>query len=81
MLLLLSLSDIRSKVDLAPHEILKSVFLPFTRMFEYVKEFKQAHRREDDIAIVTACIRMRLELADGAWKVPGKNPWVGRRTF
>lgn len=30
------------------------VFIPFTRENEYVKEFKQSPRREDDIAIVNA---------------------------
>ncbi|ONI13795.1 hypothetical protein PRUPE_4G245700 [Prunus persica] len=49
------------KVDLASGEILLSVFLPWTRPFEYVKEFKQAHRRDDDIAIVNAGIRVHLE--------------------
>eukprot|EP00873_Tetraselmis_striata_P035166 jgi/Tetstr1/455430/TSEL_042261.t1 len=57
------------KVDMQPHEILKSVFLPFTRQFEYVKEYKQAHRREDDIAIVTSGMRMRLEPSPEGWKI------------
>lgn len=42
------------RVDLKPDEILASVFMPFTKQFEYVKEFKQAHRRDDDIALVNA---------------------------
>eukprot|EP00983_Pelagomonas_calceolata_P062468 1147322-Pelagomonas_calceolata.AAC.1 len=37
------------------------VTLPFTRKYEYVKEFKQAPRREDDIAIVNAGMRIRME--------------------
>ncbi|KAI4386257.1 hypothetical protein MLD38_004203 [Melastoma candidum] len=49
------------KVDLAPGEILFSIFLPWTRPLEHVKEFKQAHRREDDIAIVNAGMRVLLE--------------------
>ncbi|XP_050368382.1 xanthine dehydrogenase 1-like [Argentina anserina] len=49
------------KVDLGSGEILLSVFLPWTRPFEYVKEYKQAHRRDDDIAIVNAGIRVHLE--------------------
>lgn len=48
------------KVDLQHDEVLVSVFLPFNHPFEYVKEFKQARRREDDIAIVTAGIRIGL---------------------
>jgi xanthine dehydrogenase/oxidase len=42
------------RVDMKPDEILASVFMPFTKQFEYVKEFKQAHRRDDDIALVNA---------------------------
>ncbi|KAB2606505.1 xanthine dehydrogenase 1-like [Pyrus ussuriensis x Pyrus communis] len=56
------------KVDLAGGEILLSVFLPWTRSFEYVKEYKQAHRRDDDIAIVNAGIRVHLE-DRGGWVV------------
>ncbi|XP_050220643.1 xanthine dehydrogenase 1-like isoform X2 [Mercurialis annua] len=57
------------KVDLASDEILLSVFLPWTRQFEYVKEFKQAHRREDDIAIVNAGMRVFLEQKGEQWVV------------
>ncbi|CAN1200132.1 Xanthine dehydrogenase 1 [Linum perenne] len=57
------------KVDLQSGEILLSVFLPWTRKFEYVKEFKQAHRRDDDIAIVNAGIRVSLEKKDDEWTV------------
>eukprot|EP00850_Spirogloea_muscicola_P006424 SM000030S11433 [mRNA] locus=s30:612063:618646:- [translate_table: standard] len=54
------------KVDLAPDEVLLAVFLPWTRKFEYVREYKQAHRRDDDIAIVNAGIRVALKpAADG----------------
>ncbi|KAL6195945.1 hypothetical protein ACLB2K_031562 [Fragaria x ananassa] len=49
------------KVDLGSGEILLSVFLPWTEPFEYVKEYKQAHRRDDDIAIVNAGIRVHVE--------------------
>jgi xanthine dehydrogenase/oxidase len=49
------------KVDLKPEEVLVSVFLPFTRQYEYVKEFKQAHRRDDDIAIVNAGMKFKLK--------------------
>ncbi|KAI9196952.1 hypothetical protein LWI28_028492 [Acer negundo] len=57
------------KVDMASDEILLSVFLPWTRPFEYVKEFKQAHRREDDIAIVNAGMRVYLEEKGEEWAV------------
>lgn len=57
------------KVDLASGEILLSVFLPWTRPFEHVKEFKQAHRRDDDIAIVNSAMRVFLEEKDHQWIV------------
>ncbi|KAK1409893.1 hypothetical protein QVD17_36422 [Tagetes erecta] len=57
------------KVDLGNDEILLSVFMPWTREFEYVKEFKQAHRREDDIAIVNGGMRVFLEKNDKKWIV------------
>lgn len=36
------------------------IFVPYTAEHEYIKEFKQAHRRDDDIAIVNAGIRIRM---------------------
>lgn len=48
------------KVALDPDEILVSVFIPYTSEFEYVLPFKQARRREDDVSIVTAGMRVRL---------------------
>ncbi|KAH7837697.1 hypothetical protein Vadar_016853 [Vaccinium darrowii] len=57
------------KVDLASDEILLSIFLPWTRPFEFVKEFKQAHRRDDDIAIVNAGLRVLLEEKNDGWMV------------
>nr|AUS89410.1 xanthine dehydrogenase 1 [Sesuvium portulacastrum] len=57
------------KVDLSNDEILLSIHLPWTRPFEYVKEFKQAHRRDDDIAIVNAGMRVHLERKDEEWVV------------
>lgn len=41
-------------MDLEPHEVVREIFIPASETGEFVKEFKQAHRREDDIAIVTA---------------------------
>lgn len=53
-------------MDLQPKEILVKVLLPYTQKLEYVKEFKQAHRRDDDIAIANAGMRVRLkQIADG----------------
>ena len=57
-------------VDLQPTEILVKVFLPYTQKLEYVKEFKQAHRRDDDIAIANAGMRVRFkQTAEGELRI------------
>lgn len=60
-------------VDLSPSEVITSVYMPYTTQWEYMLPFKQAKRREDDISIVTAGIRMRLAPAqgheDGGWTI------------
>ena len=48
------------KVDLAPGEVLENIWIPFTTQWEYVMPFKQARRREDDISIVTAGVRVKI---------------------
>lgn len=50
-------------------EVLTAVRLPLTRRNEFVHEFKQAHRREDDIAIVNAGMRVLLQPSDQGWVV------------
>ncbi|KAG0458419.1 hypothetical protein HPP92_023576 [Vanilla planifolia] len=57
------------KIDLAQGEILHSIFVPWSKRFEFVKEFKQSHRREDDIALVNAGMRVHLKDEDSNWKV------------
>lgn len=54
-------------VDLNPTEFLEFIEIPVTQPFEYVKPFKQARRREDDISIVTSGMRIRLTPVDGSW--------------
>lgn len=44
-----------------PNEILLSIEIPFSTKFQYVKAYKQAKRREDDISIVTAAINVEFE--------------------
>ncbi|XP_072912176.1 xanthine dehydrogenase/oxidase isoform X4 [Hemitrygon akajei] len=46
------------KTILNPQEILVSVEIPYTRKGEYFSAFKQAQRREDDIAIVNCGMRV-----------------------
>jgi len=63
------------QVDLKPDEILLKVIIPPTSQFEYVKEFKQAPRRDDDIAIVNAGMRVRLApAAAAAWRSCRASP-------
>ncbi|XP_007426249.1 xanthine dehydrogenase/oxidase [Python bivittatus] len=50
------------KTILKPQEILLSVEIPFSRKGEYFSAFKQASRREDDIAIVTCGMRVRFQV-------------------
>ena len=59
------------KVDLQPHEILGSVLIPLCAEYEFVVPLKQARRREDDISIVTAGLRVRLEpsASAGEWVI------------
>lgn len=59
------------KVALEADEVLVSVLVPFTEKFEYVLPFKQARRREDDVSIVTAGLRVHLE-------PNGTEDWVVR---
>lgn len=61
------------EVDMAPDEVLVRVTLPRSRPFEYVKEFKQAQRRDDDIAIVNCGFRVAFRF-DGAGDRSGQ--WV-----
>ncbi|XP_029448890.1 xanthine dehydrogenase/oxidase isoform X2 [Rhinatrema bivittatum] len=44
-----------------PQEILLSIEIPYTRKREFFSAFKQASRREDDIAIVTCGMRVRFK--------------------
>ncbi|XP_053162879.1 xanthine dehydrogenase/oxidase isoform X2 [Hemicordylus capensis] len=49
------------KTVLKPQEILLSVEIPYSRKDEYFSAFKQASRREDDIAIVTCGMRVLFQ--------------------
>ena len=57
------------KVDIAPDEILHSIFVPLSSKFEFVLPMKQARRREDDISIVTAGIRIALAVHEDQWVI------------
>lgn len=49
------------KTLLAPEEILLSIEIPYSRQGEYFSAFKQASRREDDIAKVTCGMRVLFQ--------------------
>ncbi|XP_050804387.1 xanthine dehydrogenase/oxidase isoform X3 [Gopherus flavomarginatus] len=49
------------KTVLKPKEILLSIEMPYSRKDEYFSAFKQASRREDDIAIVTCGMRVLFQ--------------------
>ena len=54
------------RVSLEPDEVVLAVRIPLTKRHEYVMAYKQARRREDDIAIVNGAFRVLLEVkADG----------------
>ena len=59
------------KVDLQADEVIVSVHVPHSRPFEFIRPFKQARRREDDISIVTGGLRVRLEPSPtgAGWRV------------
>lgn len=48
-------------VDIEPTEVVEMIEVPVLgKVFDYVKPFKQARRREDDISIVTSGMKIRL---------------------
>lgn len=62
-----------------PDEVLVSILLPFNEEAEYFCAFKQARRREDDIAIVNLALRLRLRddgvgIQDASVAVGGMAP-------
>jgi xanthine dehydrogenase/oxidase len=48
-------------VDCAPAEVLLRVEVPPTGALEFAREFKQSHRRDDDIALCNAGMRVSFE--------------------
>eukprot|EP01128_Nolandella_sp_AFSM9_P010357 TRINITY_DN7138_c0_g1_i1.p1 TRINITY_DN7138_c0_g1~~TRINITY_DN7138_c0_g1_i1.p1 ORF type:complete len:1292 (-),score=300.19 TRINITY_DN7138_c0_g1_i1:42-3917(-) len=58
------------QIALSPDEVIVNVHIPFTREHEYVRAFKQARRRDDDIAIVSAGMRVLLAPAASPSEYP-----------
>ena len=51
------------KTKLLNDEVLTCISIPVTKDLEFFHEFKQSHRREDDIAIVNAGMRARFAIS------------------
>ena len=49
------------KHKLPPASIITEIFIPDTSRNEYLHCYKQCKRKDDDISIVTACLRMQLD--------------------
>ena len=57
-------------VDRDPSEIVERIEIPILgKVFEYVKPFKQARRREDDISIVTSGMHIKLGIKEGKFVI------------
>lgn len=57
-------------VDITPSEIVEKIEVPvLAPVLEYVKPFKQARRREDDISIVTSGMHIRLVPDGDGYKI------------
>jgi xanthine dehydrogenase/oxidase len=57
-------------VDIEPAEFLEKIEVPvLAEVFEYVKPFKQARRREDDISIVTSGMHIKLVPKEGVFVI------------
>ncbi|KAJ3256861.1 hypothetical protein HK103_005105 [Boothiomyces macroporosus] len=57
------------KIALQKTEVLVSVFVPFTTELQFASAFKQAKRRDDDIAIVNGGFLVSLKEQDGSYIV------------
>ncbi|VEU22582.1 DEKNAAC103329 [Brettanomyces naardenensis] len=49
------------KHKLPPRSIVSSIFIPETQKGEFIHCYKQCKRKDDDISIVTACLRAQLD--------------------
>ncbi|CAE1322991.1 XDH [Acanthosepion pharaonis] len=47
--------------DMQPNEVIVSLKIPYSQKNEYMRGYKQSHRREDDIAIVNAGFRVKFK--------------------
>jgi xanthine dehydrogenase/oxidase len=57
------------RISLQPTDVIISVHIPFTHENEFVVAYKQARRKDDDIAIVSGCFRTQLAKDGDNWIV------------
>ncbi|MFH4973423.1 hypothetical protein AB6A40_000132 [Gnathostoma spinigerum] len=48
------------KVAIRSNEVLTGIWIPFSKPNSFIKAYKQAQRREDDITVVTACFVLEM---------------------
>mmetsp|Transcript_2561 Transcript_2561/g.9741 ORF Transcript_2561/g.9741 Transcript_2561/m.9741 type:complete len:1382 (-) Transcript_2561:564-4709(-) len=69
------------KTEIKNDEVLVNLFVPYAQANQYIQAYKQARRREDDIAIVNCSISMHIEKTteSGADAMRLRNPalWFG----
>lgn len=49
------------KMDVEKNEILLSVYIPFTKRYEYLQSYKQSRRRKLDVPIISCGFQVKLE--------------------
>ena len=59
------------RTAMAPEEVIVRIAVPLTARWEYVLPYKQARRRDDDISIVCAALRVSLEHSAQGWRAGG----------
>lgn len=65
-------------VDMQPGEIICSIRVPpAASNFDFVRSFKQARRRDDDISIVNSCLRVQLTPNGDHWVVTKAHATFG----
>jgi len=63
------------KTAMRPGEAILRIVVPLTTEFEFVESFKQARRRDDDISIVTSCMKIAFEVAAPTSKKETPRNW------
>ena len=65
------------QVAMKSDEILLRVHVPLGTPSTFVSSFKQSQRREDDIAIVTCCLRFDLDkVSEPNWQKDNTKIWI-----